>query len=383
MPISSYSKDNPFTAKIVEERLLTGPGSDRETKHLVVDIAGSDIPYTAGDSLGVWPSNRPFDVDEILRSLKASGDELVSIPHSSAPIPLRAALTNRLALAGPTRKFVETLAGAVSEPAGATMLKRLLEPDAKDLLIEFLGQREYVDLLAEFPSARIGPQVFVDHLRRLQPRLYSIASSSRLFPTKVHLTVAVVKYETNGRDRFGVCSNFLGNRVEVGVTAVPVFVASSHFRLPAAGDRDVIMIGPGTGIAPFRAFVQERAAAGATGRNWLYFGNRHRASDFFYEEEWVEALAQGRLARLDAAFSRDQPSKVYVQDRMRENAAEMWRWIGNGAYFYVCGDAHHMAKDVDAALREIVANEGRMPPAVAAEYVARMKKESRYQRDVY
>ena len=197
MPISSYSKDNPFTAKIVEERLLTGPGSDRETKHLVVDIAGSDIPYTAGDSLGVWPSNRPFDVDEILRSLKASGDELVSIPHSSAPIPLRAALTNRLALAGPTRKFVETLAGAVSEPAGATMLKRLLEPDAKDLLIEFLGQREYVDLLAEFPSARIGPQVFVDHLRRLQPRLYSIASSSRLFPTKVHLTVAVVKYETN------------------------------------------------------------------------------------------------------------------------------------------------------------------------------------------
>ena len=383
MSNSTYSKDNPFTAKIVEERLLTGPGSDRETKHLVVDITGSEIAYTAGDSLGVWPSNRSTDVDEIVRSLGAHGDEPVSIPHAAGPLSLRAALTNRLALAGPTRKFVETLACAVSEPAGAIMLKRLLEPDAKDLLLEFLHQREFVDLLAEFPSAKIVPQVFVDHLRRLQPRLYSIASSPRLFPTRVHLTVAVVKYETNGRERFGVCSNFLGNRMKVGVTEVPVFVAHSHFRLPEDGARDVIMVGPGTGIAPFRAFVQERAAAGATGRNWLYFGNRHRATDYFYEEEWTDALAHGRLSRLDTAFSRDQENKVYVQDRMRENAAEMWNWIGNGAHLYVCGDARHMAKDVDAALREIVANEGRMPPAAAAEYVARMKKESRYQRDVY
>ena len=381
--MSSYSKDNPFTAKIVEERLLTGPGSDRETKHLVVDIAGSEIAYTAGDSLGVWPSNRSTDVDEIVRGLGAHGDEPVSIPHTAGPLSLRAALTNRLALAGPTRKFAETLACAISEPAGAIMLKRLLEPDAKDLLLEFLRQREYVDLLAEFPSARIAPQVFVDHLRRLQPRLYSIASSPRLFPTKVHLTVAVVKYETNGRERFGVCSNFLGNRMKVGITEVPVFVAHSHFRLPEDSARDVIMVGPGTGIAPFRAFVQERVATGATGRNWLYFGNRHRATDYFYEEEWSEALALGRLARLNAAFSRDQEHKVYVQDRLRENAAEMWRWIEGGAHFYVCGDAHHMAKDVDAALREIIVAGGRLSPVEAAAYVAQMKKDSRYQRDVY
>lgn len=383
MSTSSYSKDNPFTAKIVEERLLTGPGSDKETKHLVVDIAGSDLTYAAGDSLGVWPSNRASDVDEVLNGLKAHGDESVNIPHAGGPIPLRSALTNRLALAGPTRRFVETLCAAVSDPASASKLKGLLEPQAKENLVEFLRQREYVDLLAEFPTARIGPQPFVDHLRRLQPRLYSIASSPRLFPTKVHLTVAVVKYETNGRERFGVCSNFLGNRMKVGVTEVPVFVASSHFRLPEDGARDVIMVGPGTGIAPFRAFIQERAAAGATGRNWLYFGNRHRATDYFYEEEWVDALARGGLARLNAAFSRDQENKVYVQDLMRENAAEMWKWIANGAHLYVCGDAKHMAKDVDAALREIIAGEGGMAQAAVAEYVALMKKEARYQRDIY
>jgi sulfite reductase (NADPH) flavoprotein alpha-component len=383
MSIVGYSKDYPLSAKVIEERLLTRPGSDRETKHLAVDIAGSGIQYSAGDSLGVWPSNRPVDVDEILHSLKASGNEPVTIPHAAGPIPLRSALAHRLALADPTRRFAETLAGAASDPASVAKLKGLLEPDAKELLAEFLGQREYVDLLTEFPSARIGPQVFVDHLRRLMPRLYSIASSSRLFPGQVHLTVDVVKYKTNDRERFGVCSNFLGNRAQVGVTEVPVFVAPSHFRLPSAGDKDVIMVGPGTGIAPFRAFVQERVAAGATGRNWLFFGNRHRGTDFLYEEEWTEALAQGRLARLDAVFSRDQPTKAYVQDRMRENAAEMWRWIANGAHFYVCGDAHRMAKDVDAALREIVAQEGRMSPPEAAEYVVKMKKDSRYQRDVY
>jgi len=383
MSIPGYSKDYPYTAKVIEERLLTGPGSDKETKHLVIDIADSGLHYTPGDSLGVWPSNRPIDVDEILRGLKASGDEVVAIPHAAGPISLRSALTNRLALAEPTRKFAETLAGAVSDPASASKLRELLAPEAKEALTQFLGQREYVDLLAEFPSATIEPQVFVDHLRRLQPRLYSIASSSRLFPTKVHLTVAVVKYETNNRERFGVCSNFLGNRVEVGVTAVPVFVADSHFRLPEAGDRDVIMVGPGTGIAPFRAFVQERAAAGAKGRNWLFFGNRHSKTDFFYEEEWREALAQGRLTRLDTAFSRDQPTKVYVQDRIRENAAEIWKWIGGGAHLYVCGDARHMAKDVDAALRDTAAKEGGMAPAEAAAYLTQMKKDRRYQRDVY
>jgi sulfite reductase (NADPH) flavoprotein alpha-component len=378
-----YSKDNPFKAKVIEERLLTEPACDRETKHLVVDIAGSGLEYTPGDSLGVFACNRTCEVDEILQRLKASGDELVTIPRAEGQIPLRSALTNRLALACPTRKIVETLAGAVSDPAGAAKLKGMLEPAAKETLTKFLGDREFVDLLEEFPGAKIGPQLFVDHLRRLQPRLYSIASSPRLFPTTVHLTVAVVKYETNGRERFGVCSNYLGNEVKVGETAVPVFVADSHFRMPAADDRDLIMVGPGTGIAPFRAFIQDRAATGAKGRNWLFFGNRHIKSEFFYEEEWREALAKGNLTRLDTAFSRDQANKIYVQDRMRENSAEMWKWIDSGACFYVCGDAIHMAKDVDAALRDIVAKEGGKAPPEAAAYVAQMKKDQRYQRDVY
>jgi len=220
-------------------------------------------------------------------------------------------------------------------------------------------------------------------MRRLMPRLYSIASSPAVYAQEAHLTVAVVRYQTNGRDRVGVASTFLADRVQVGGTPVPVFVSHSHFGLPEDGGRDVIMVGPGTGVAPFRAFVQERAAVGARGRNWLFFGDQHRATDFLYEEEWPQFLAQGHLARLDTAFSRDQANKVYVQDRMRENAAELWSWIKGGAGFYVCGDAKRMAKDVDVALHDIVAGQGGLAPPQAAEYVKQMKKDKRYQRDVY
>jgi sulfite reductase (NADPH) flavoprotein alpha-component len=215
------------------------------------------------------------------------------------------------------------------------------------------------------------------------PRLYSIASSPRVYPDEVHLTVAVVRYRTNERERVGVCSTFLADRAQVGRTPVPVFVSHSHFGLPEDSGKDVIMVGPGTGIAPFRAFVQERAATGAAGRNWLFYGDQHAATDFLYGEEWESLRARGVLTRLNTAFSRDQLLKVYVQDRMRENAAELWSWLKSGAFFYVCGDARRMAKDVDTALVDIVAGEGRMSPAEAAEYVKQMKKDRRYQRDVY
>ena len=215
------------------------------------------------------------------------------------------------------------------------------------------------------------------------PRLYSIASSPKVYPSEIHLTVAVVRYQTNGRDRVGVCSTFLAERALVGITPAPVFVSHSHFGPPEDGAKDCIMIGPGTGIAPFRAFVQDRVASGAKGRNWLFFGDQHRATDFLYEDEWQQCLAQGSLARLDTAFSRDQVLKVYVQDRMRESAAELWAWLQAGAYFYVCGDAKRMAKDVDTALHDIVMQQGGMAPEQAAEYVKQMKKEKRYQRDVY
>jgi sulfite reductase (NADPH) flavoprotein alpha-component len=380
---SAYSKDHPFPAKVTENRLLNKPGSVKETRHLVLNLAGSGLHYKTGDSLGVFATNRPEEVAEILQLLGTTGDEPVMLPKAPASISLREALTSRLALAGPTRKIVETLAAKATGTDEKAKLAGLLAPESKEVLAAFLEQRAFVDLLAEFPSARLTPQEFTDHLRRLMPRLYSIASSPKVYPGEIHLTVAVVRYQTNGRDRVGVCSTFLAERALVGITPAPVFVSHSHFGPPEDGARDCIMIGPGTGIAPFRAFVQDRVASGAKGRNWLFFGDQHRATDFLYEEEWQQCLAQGSLTRLDTAFSRDQLLKVYVQDRMRESAAELWAWLQAGACFYVCGDAKRMAKDVDTALHDIVMQQGGMALPQAVEYVKQMKKDKRYQRDVY
>jgi sulfite reductase (NADPH) flavoprotein alpha-component len=349
----------------------------------VVDLTGSGLHYQPGDSLGVFAHNRPEEVAEILGRLGATGRESVVLPRTTVSLALAEALAGHVALSGPTRKIVETLAAHATDPAERARLAGLLAPEAKDALAGYLDEREFVDLLAEYPSARLSPQQLVDHLRRLMPRLYSIASSPRLHPSEIHLTVAVVRYRTNGRERVGVCSTFLADRVQVGATPVPVFVSHSHFRLPEDGSRDVIMVGPGTGIAPFRAFVQERAAAGAAGRNWVFFGDQKRGTDFLYEEDWQPYLRRGQIARFDTAFSRDQLGKIYVQDRMRENAGELWAWINGGASFYVCGDAKRMAKDVDTALHDIIADQGRMTPAQAVDYVKAMKKEKRYQRDVY
>lgn len=382
---AAYNKDHPFPAKITENRLLNKPGSAKETRHFVVDMTGSDLHYKSGDSLGIFPSNRPTEVAELLQRLGATGSELVAPPllKLGAPISLRDALLHRLALSKPARRAVEILAAKASDPEEKAKLNGLLAPEAKDVLSSFLEHREFVDLLAEFPSARLTPQEFVELLRKLMPRLYSIASSPRVSPTAVHLTVAIVRYQTNSRDRVGVCSSFLADRAPVGEPLVPVFVSHSHFGPPEDGARDCIMVGPGTGIAPFRAFVQDRMASGAAGRDWLFFGDQKRGTDFLYEDEWSDYLAKGRLTRLDTAFSRDQLLKVYVQDRMREHAAEVWSWIRGGAYFYVCGDAKRMAKDVDVALHDIVAEQGGMTAPQTADYVKQMKKDRRYQRDVY
>jgi sulfite reductase (NADPH) flavoprotein alpha-component len=278
---------------------------------------------------------------------------------------------------------VEVLAAKAQAPGERARLQGLLAPESKELLAGWLDEREFVDLLAEFPSARLTPQELVEHMRRLMPRLYSIASSAVVHPSEAHLTVAIVRYATNGRERVGVCTTFLADRVAVGRTPTPVFISHSHFGLPDDGSRDIIMVGPGTGVAPFRAFVQERAAKGAKGRNWLFFGEQRRATDFLYEEDWEMWRREGALTRLDTAFSRDQPTKVYVQDRMRENAAALWEWIKGGAHFYVCGDAKRMAKDVDTALHDVIAEGSGMATSEVADYVKLMKKEKRYQRDVY
>lgn len=381
--VSQYTKDNPFPARILENRPLSRPGSDKETRHFVLSLAGSGIEYQVGDSLGVYPINPPGEVEEILHRLRATGSERVILPRATIPVPLRLALVANLALNGPTRKILETLAGRATDQTERNRLAALLAPEGQEALQAYLERRHFVDVLGDFPSARLAPQEFVDHLRRLTPRLYSIASSPKAHPGEVHLTVVVVRYHMNGRDRVGVCSSFLADRVKEIETLVPVFLAESHFRLPEDPARDCIMIGPGTGIAPFRAFLEERRAVGAAGRNWIFFGDQRAATDFLYEEEWRAALAAGYLHRFDTAWSRDQEAKIYVQHRLREQAAEIWRWLEGGASLYVCGDAKRMAKDVDAALHEIVAQQGRMDATAAASYVKGLKKERRYQRDVY
>ena len=378
-----YSKDHPFPARVTENRLLSGPRSSKETRHFVVSLAGSGLSYKAGDSLGVFPSNRPGEVEGIVNALGATGEEAVQLPRTAGPVTFREALTSRLALGDPGRKLVETLAFKAADPAERAALVDLLLPESRERLEAWLLEREFIDLLQEYPSARLTPQELTDHMRRLMPRLYSVASSAKVYPEEVHRTVAVVRSRTNGRDRVGVCSTFLADRVAVGATPTPVFVSPSHFGPPEDPTRDAVMVGPGTGIAPFRAFLQERDAGRAPGRNWVFFGDQRREGDFIYREDFEGWLRSGVLGRLDTAFSRDQPQKIYVQDRMRERSAELWNWIQKGAYFYVCGDAKRMARDVDAALHEIIALHGKLTPAEAADYVKLMKRERRYQRDVY
>jgi sulfite reductase (NADPH) flavoprotein alpha-component len=292
-------------------------------------------------------------------------------------------LTSKLSLGQPTRKLIEFLASKAIDPVERSRLDGLLAKDAAPDLVHYLANHEYADALAEFPSAPVAPQELVALMRKLMPRLYSIASSQRVSGDEVHLTVAIVRYETNGRQRGGVCTTFLADRVQTGETPVPVFVSHSHFGLPESGEADLIMVGPGTGIAPFRAFLHERRATGAKGRNWLFFGDQRRASDFLYADEFDAMLRDGLLARLDLAFSRDQAHKIYVQDRMREAGADLWAWLQRGAYFCVCGDAKRMAKDVDAELHAIARQHGGMDEAAAVAYVKQLKKDRRYMRDVY
>jgi len=378
-----YSKDQPLFTHIVENRPLSSAESSKDTRHFVVTLAGSGLTYQAGDSLGIFPTNRDAEVEEVIDRLQATGWETVKLPRATETLPLREALQRRLALAGPTKRILELLRDRTTDPAERSRIEDLLAPEASEHLARYLEDRHFVDVLADFPKAPVAPQEFVNLLRRLAPRLYSIASSARLYPQEVHLTVSVVRYRANERERHGVCSTYLADRVALGETPVMVFPVESHFRLPADPTRDVIMIGPGTGIAPFRAFLQERAATAATGRNWLFFGEQRRAHDYLYENELEAWRASGHLARLDLAFSRDQEERVYVQQRMRESAAEFWRWLEGGAHLYVCGDAKNMAKDVEAALHQIVVEQGGLVSEAAADYVRRLRQEKRYQRDVY
>ncbi len=375
---SPYTRSNPFPAKLAVNRLLSGPDSEKETRHFEIDLKGWGLSYEPGDSVAIYASNDPELVAEMLRSLGATGDELVFAGKTQKP--LREALLRDFSITQPTPKLLKAIAERAS---GAPLLNELLDPTRKQDLDTYLWGMEVIDFLIDHPSVKFGPEEFVSLLTKLQPRLYSVASSLRVFPEQVHLIVDIVRYESHGRLRKGVASAFLADRAE-GVP-VPVYPTSAkHFRMPEDGNVPLIMVGPGTGIAPFRAFLQERQAQGAKGRNWLFFGAQREASDYSYGDEFARMRKDGLLTRMDCAFSRDQAHKIYVQHRMLENAAEIWKWIdGEGAQFFVCGDAKRMAKDVDAALRKIVQERGGKSVEEANEYVEKLKSDKRYKRDVY
>jgi sulfite reductase (NADPH) flavoprotein alpha-component len=378
---SGYSRKNPFPATLTVNRKLTGEGSNKDTRHLEIALSGSGLGYEVGDSLGVFARNDTELVEGILRNQCFSGDEQVTNPDGKT-VSLREALTKDFIISEPAKQLLQVLPDKDSSSA---FLKDLLDPGSKSHLDDYLWGRDVLDLLEEFTAAKFSPEEFVKVLRKLQPRLYSIASAQRAVGEEVHLTVAVVRYqpERSGHLHRGVCSTFLAERAE-GDGKVPVFVhTAKHFRIPENPDTATIMVGPGTGIAPFRAFLQERKAAGAKGKNWLFFGEQKAASDFFYKEEFASWQADGVLTKFITAFSRDQAQKIYVQHRMLENAAELFDWLENGAIFYVCGDASRMAKDVDTALHQIVEKAGSKTTEQAKEYVDALKKEKRYRKDVY
>src|SRR5881227_746052 len=326
-----YSRTNPFPAKMVINRRLNEGNRNKETRHHEISLAGSGLTFEPGDSMAVYATNDPPLVEEIIRALGATGDEMVPAGKNETA-PLRQALLRNYAITVPTPKFLKAI---VERASAAPLLKELLQPDHKHDLQVYLWGMEVIDFLLQHPSAKFTPAEFVGLLTKLQPRLYSVASCLRVFPESVHFIVDVIRYESHGRLRKGVASTFLAERCND--QPVPVFPSvAKHFHLPE-GDADIIMVGPGTGIAPFRAFLQERKAVGAKGKNWLFFGSQHQHCNYFYREELEEYQRDGFLTRCDCAWSRDQEGKSYVQHKMLENAAEIWKWMDSeGAHFFVC-----------------------------------------------
>jgi sulfite reductase (NADPH) flavoprotein alpha-component len=380
--LQKYTRNNPYISRMLVNELVTGPGSEKETRHIELELEPG-MEYTPGDAVGIVPENRPSEVAEVLEKLHFKGDERV-LDHYKVEISFEEALRTRLAIGKLTRSAVNAYAKIAPESIpGFADLKTLTLPENRSVAEDYIWGREFIDLITEYPGGITAPQQLFTVLARLTPRMYSIASSQAFVKDAVHTIVRVVYYTSHQRNRQGLCSGHLGERAPEGST-MPIFLHSNNnFRLPENTDTPVIMVGPGTGIAPFRAFLQHRKAHGHKGENWLFFGEQRRASDFLYQEDLEEMFNDGILTRFDTAFSRDQSYKVYVQDRMRENSAELYNWLERGAHFYVCGDANRMAKDVETALLETIAKGQNCTPEAAQEYLAGMKKAKRYQTDVY
>jgi sulfite reductase (NADPH) flavoprotein alpha-component len=374
----SYTRENPFLAPLIDKRTLTREVSSKQTMHLAFSIADSSLKYEAGDACGVIPQNDHQLVSEIISALSFSPEAPVQLPKSGST-SLSDALANHLQITRLNRKMIE----AYATIGNCQPLFNLLAPDHQTFLEKYTWDRGLIDLIHDYPGVLHNPADLVAMLPKLAPRLYSISSSPFAHAGEIHTTIGVVRYRSHDRERGGVCSTLLADRTSTGDRR-PIYVhPNKKFRLPAAQDAPIVMIGPGTGIAPFRSFLHERRALAATGKNWLFFGDRSASTDFLYREELESMLADGHLTRLDTAFSRDQDRKIYVQDRMLEQGAQLWSWMQGGASIYVCGDASRMAKDVDAALHRIAEQQGGMGKETAQEYIQALKDEHRYQRDVY
>lgn len=374
---STYSRTNPFQAEILENLNLNGRGSNKETRHVELSLEGSNLQFKPGDSLGVYSKNDVTLVDALISELGWDEKESVSINKKGLLKPLRDALLSDFEITVLTKALLQKASAFSTNDT----LKDLLADDKE--LKAYLYGRDLLDLVRDFAPWEATAAEFVSILRKLPARLYSIASSFKANPEEVHLTIGTVRYESHGRERIGVCSGEFALRAEPGDT-IPVYVQSNeNFRLPANPDTPIIMIGPGTGIAPFRSFLEEREEIGAEGKSWLFFGDQHFVTDFLYQTEWKSWLKDGTLTKMDVAFSRDTEQKVYVQHRMLENSKELFQWLEEGAVIYVCGDEKYMAADVHDALETILQEEGGLNAKEAVDYLAELQQQKRYQRDVY
>jgi len=375
---SQYNKQNPLSAEFSLSQKITGRDSAKDVRHIEIDLGESGLTYQAGDALGVWFENDSQLVTELLTAMNFTGEEQVTLQLSGEEksFSLQEALTGQLEITQTAPAFIEYWANLSND-------KALLAVAAdKNTAREYAANHQIIDVVSA-AKAELSAQDFVDSLRKITPRLYSIASAQAEVEEEVHLTVGLVEYDKNGQQRTGGASGYLANRLEEG-QSVKVFVEhNDNFRLPASGETPVIMIGPGTGVAPFRAFMQQRDADEATGDNWMFFGDQTFTQDFLYQVEWQGYLKSGLLTRLDLAFSRDQAEKIYVQDRLRENAKELFSWLERGAHVYICGDMSRMAKDVEAALLEIIAEQGSLSEEQAKDYLKDLRNAKRYQKDVY
>ncbi|MER1291974.1 assimilatory sulfite reductase (NADPH) flavoprotein subunit [Bacillus sp. C1(2022)] len=376
--VTVYSRKNPFRAEVLENLNLNGRGSNKETRHLELSLEGSGLTYEPGDALGIFPENDPELVDMLLKELKWDPNAAVAVDQGEN-LSLKEALTSYYEITVLTKKFIQQAAEIIENEK----LRELAAPENADQLKAYIAGRDLIDFVRDFGPLAAAPQEFVSILRKIPPRLYSIASSFAANPDEVHLTIGAVRYNAHGRDRKGVCSVLCAERLQPGDT-LPVFIQpNKNFKLPENPETPIIMVGPGTGVAPFRSFMQEREETGASGKSWMFFGDQHFVTDFLYQTEWQKWLSEGVLTKMDVAFSRDTEEKVYVQHRMLEHSKELFEWLEEGAAFYVCGDKNNMAKDVQNALHEIIEKEGGKSREEAEAYLAEMKKQKRYQRDVY